>query len=934
MEIGSEAAIGSADPPKATNGIDGRPNDAPTATEGRDAQQATASIGSQLANGDQSSKIRFLEARYIELLEQRIEALEAKIRTDSINTHGKAKDESEIVVDIEKIGDDFAGKNADSERKADTEPTGQDEKDTDSDKKESKLTEEAKKGTDSDKKAESKLTEEAKKDTDSGKKTGAEATEQDKKDEQKQPRIQYRESRYNAEGIREEKDVKEDKDVNQTQSTGEAKKEEGFKPSLMLMKRYGESGKYEDSYIEVRDSLNALIVFVLAHHPKCRHFKPELRSIYNSPYEPFVHSWEDFQDLISMDQEKSIWVELKKKLERPQQSHNRPKSSYESESFYELRDPQAMSATIEDLKILLAKVESSVELEEWFKTVRDSSQSAGTVTWDLLWTLFPPGELVLAKPCFKQPQLFVTYSAESRDRGEAAENKKEIWSLYCWTYDWDGTHFNRGFAVFDFERFKGEKQINTLPAYPLGYDRDADGVKAQLIDRGKRFCQYCLSSSSPVYEYNGAALARGEGFRKVSRNSYQSSYDSLADSYTAVYAPPREDSKAARRSNLNREQVIVDHKAYIEHGPTFRISPHMGDLELVEPEGSARCQCHRCEENHRLDDNQKASFDGKTARDVESFTDTHYMLLPSRVLGYWLIQKRWLELSVDQIKPLSDNLNDDSFNRLQMEETQKNLLRDLIRNHASGTGVDPTMQDLSEGKGTGLIILFHGPPGVGKTSTAESISKATGKPLLPVAVSDIGLDPAGIQSRLDVLFDLATSWKAVLLFDEADVFLESRSNNTAELGRNALVSVLLRSLEYYSGILILTTNRITSLDIAVQSRINLAIRYPELDDPQKRAIYEGFVKQLKHDNSDKAQLMKWIDELERDREPPFRNLNGRQIRNVLFSAASLAAGRNGDGRLGVYHVRQILRETKRFQEDVQRHTDAERRRAEVGVNIG
>lgn len=186
--------------------------------------------------------------------------------------------------------------------------------------------------------------------------------------------------------------------------------------------------------------------------------------------------------------------------------------------------------------------------------------------------------------------------------------------------------------------------------------------------------------------------------------------------------------------------------------------------------------------------------------------------------------------------------------------------------------------------------------------------------------------------------------------DEADVFLESRSNNTAELGRNALVSgksndkpqnftlnlirtVLLRSLEYYSGILILTTNRITSLDIAVQSRINLAVRYPELDDLQKRNIYENFVKQLRYDNADKAELMKWIEDRERDREPPFRNLNGRQIRNVLFSAASLAAGRGGDGRLRVSHVKQILRETKSFQEDVQRHHDAERRRAEIGVNL-
>jgi hypothetical protein len=55
--------------------------------------------------------------------------------------------------------------------------------------------------------------------------------------------------------------------------------------------------------------------------------------------------------------------------------------------------------------------------------------------------------------------------------------------------------------------------------------------------------------------------------------------------------------------------------------------------------------------------------------------------------------------------------------------------------------------------------------------------------------------------------------------DEADVFLEARGRGENDLRRNAMVSVLLRVLEYYDGILILTTNRMRSFDIAVQSRI-------------------------------------------------------------------------------------------------------------------
>lgn len=172
------------------------------------------------------------------------------------------------------------------------------------------------------------------------------------------------------------------------------------------------------------------------------------------------------------------------------------------------------------------------------------------MSWDLLWTIFPPGELVVARACFKQPQLFLVYYAESTDKDEADEKRKEIWFLYCWTYDWDGTEFNRGYVMFEFERFKDEKQISNLPCYPLQYDRDPKGLKAQLIARGKKYCDLCLSSSSIVYEYNGAALARGEGFRKVTRSSYRSGLDSLLDSSSTLYGSSREDVKGARRSNV------------------------------------------------------------------------------------------------------------------------------------------------------------------------------------------------------------------------------------------------------------------------------------------------------------------------------------------------------------------------------------------------
>lgn len=126
-----------------------------------------------------------------------------------------------------------------------------------------------------------------------------------------------------------------------------------------------------------------------------------------------------------------------------------------------------------------------------------------------------------------------------------------------------------------------------------------------------------------------------------------------------------------------------------------------------------------------------------------------------------------------------------------------------------------------KGKGRGLIILLHGVPGVGKTSTAETIADATGRPLLSVTCGDIGENAAEIEKNLEQIFTNSHRWGCVLLLDEAEVFLAKR--NLEDLKRNAMVSVFLRVLEYYSGILFLTTNRVGTIDEAFKSRIQISL---------------------------------------------------------------------------------------------------------------
>lgn len=90
------------------------------------------------------------------------------------------------------------------------------------------------------------------------------------------------------------------------------------------------------------------------------------------------------------------------------------------------------------------------------------------------------------------------------------------------------------------------------------------------------------------------------------------------------------------------------------------------------------------------------------------------------------------------------------------------------------------------GKGKGLIILLHGAPGVGKTSTAECVADHTRRPLFPITCGDIGDNAKDVERNLEWCFQLAHKWGCVLLLDEADVFLAERSKT--DLQRNALVS--------------------------------------------------------------------------------------------------------------------------------------------------
>lgn len=310
-------------------------------------------------------------------------------------------------------------------------------------------------------------------------------------------------------------------------------------------------------------------------------------------------------------------------------------------------------------------------------------------------------------------------------------------------------------------------------------------------------------------------------------------------------------------------------------------------------------------------------------------SDISFLLMPPEVHGFYLNEKKWIKLFVDCVHPVSWNKK--AFERLVLPSQTKNLVQALVSVRRSqkgvkqGLGIAGKRTDITNDKGNGLIMLLHGGPGTGKTLTAESVAEIAEMPLYRVTCGDIGTNAEAVEKYLNTVLHLGKTWNCVLLLDEADVFLEERS--MADLKRNSLVSVFLRILEYYDGILILTSNRVGTFDEAFKSRIQVALHYENLTQPTRKKIWQNFLCMLEEDeeNVNFDEIKFHLDDL------AGKELNGRQIRNVLTTARQLALFKNE--RLEWEHLAQALSvsfEFNTYLKRMQGHTDDQRAR-DIGL---
>jgi ATPase family associated with various cellular activities (AAA) len=235
--------------------------------------------------------------------------------------------------------------------------------------------------------------------------------------------------------------------------------------------------------------------------------------------------------------------------------------------------------------------------------------------------------------------------------------------------------------------------------------------------------------------------------------------------------------------------------------------------------------------------NSPKSLEPHASHRLEDVPITEIHLCAPTVGGYSLVSKTWGRFVADRLSEIV--WDDDAFSHLVLEDDKKNLIKNIVSVDHSNL-----ITDVVSGKSGGFIVVLHGKPGTGKTLTAEAAAEKIRKPLMIVSGAELaspGPGPAvGVERLLQNVFDLAKAWDALVLIDEAEVYLEARS--FGDVQRNAMVSIFLRLLEYHHQVIFLTTNHITRLDSAFKSRIAIAIRYPDLTAGAREEIWRRFLR--------------------------------------------------------------------------------------------
>ncbi|KAG8158458.1 hypothetical protein KVR01_011580 [Diaporthe batatas] len=553
---------------------------------------------------------------------------------------------------------------------------------------------------------------------------------------------------------------------------------------------------------------------------------------------------------------------------------------------------------VKELRCLLDFMDERVEPSR--KRLRTETD---IVSFSELWFLYPEGTYIFIKSVGSAQRVWrIIQRTGGRRPMTSVVSKQERPSVHnltnfvidCYFIDYNGSRFFPVYGRFEIEAFEGRKAVASLPVVPIRIAAKEGLLQEEaVIQRSRLFIQYCTKTSH-LY-YNGWSH-----HREPNGKSLRSHSNTKIDSEVII----------------DFERAVAEDPSLVEHETdpsVYRISD--GELSGVDLEIDNDSHWDQYSSDELCGNIQVPDNDGNLAGHGECMP-----IFPDRVFGYVLKTRTWASLRIEALMAIQPGA--DSWDRLHLPGGHKDMIRSLVsahfeRNH-DNTGTQESL-DLIQGKGQGLILLLHGEPGTGKTSTAECVAATTSRPLLKINCGDIGIAPDQVERTLDNMFGLAHAWGCVLLLDEADVLLAKRSKS--ELARNALVSVFLRMIEYYTGLLFLTTNRMRAFDPAFASRIHVSLYYPRINEEITLKIWRNNIDRVSRSRPDikmdEHALIAYAAKLYEAQCHQYTRIpwNGRQVTNAFQSALSLAtfsAPSDGRPELTTAHFNQISEQSQLF----------------------
>ncbi|KAL2839543.1 hypothetical protein BJX68DRAFT_279366 [Aspergillus pseudodeflectus] len=277
---------------------------------------------------------------------------------------------------------------------------------------------------------------------------------------------------------------------------------------------------------------------------------------------------------------------------------------------------------------------------------------------------------------------------------------------------------------------------------------------------------------------------------------------------------------------------------------------------------------------------------------------SYLFLFPPTIPGYSLSSKKRANLEIDRIQAVQWNKR--AFENLEIGFQDKRLLEAAVT-----TRLNPRSGiDIIEGKDDSLKILLHGSSRTGKTYTAESLAELVEKPLYRITCADLGTEPKETERCMKTALYLGKRWDCIILLDDIGIFLEA--DTLRDVKHNALLAVLLRSLELYSGMVILTARYNGTVNEAFRSRVRFCFHYQYPTRDQRRRLWQNFIGRVKA-----------VDQLNIDQRYPENHfdelaeimMNGRQIRDTITTARQFAKHKGWKTEYGdLKHVIDLARD--------------------------